>query len=163
MNPCILQNGAAIWFILRLVFMRLLLVVPLLAILFALALLHAYWALGGRWGSAYTVPTVNGRRMFDPTPSATWAVSGLLGIAAILVAGKAGAIGTRVPYLILDIGVWGLSLVFLLRAVGNLRSFGFFKTVKSTPFAHWDSWLYSPLCLLLALLAAGVALLPSLD
>ena len=62
---------------------------------------------------------------------------------------------------VFDVGVWALSLIFLLRAVGNLRSFGFFKTVKGTPFGQWDTWLYSPLCLLLALLAAGMAMLPS--
>ena len=53
-----------------------------------------------------------------------------------------------------------LGLVFVLRAIGNLRTFGFFKTVTGTPFADWDTWLYSPLCLLLALLAAGLATLP---
>ena len=139
---------------------RLLFAIPLAVILAGLALLHAYWALGGRWGSAYTVPTVSGRRMFDPTPLATWVVSGLLGIAVILVMGKAGWITTGPLPVVFDVGVWGLSLVFLLRAVGNLRSFGFFKTVKGTPFAQWDTWLYSPLCLLLALLAAGLARLP---
>jgi hypothetical protein len=36
-------------------------------------------------------------------------------------------------------------------------TFGFFKVVKGTPFAEWDTCLYSPLCLLLALLAAGLA------
>ena len=35
-----------------------------------------------------------------------------------------------------------------------------FKTVRSTPFAHWDTWLYSPLSLLLALLGAGLAMVP---
>ncbi len=139
---------------------RLLLAIPLAAILAGLSLLHAYWALGGRWGSAYTVPTVSGRRIFDPTPLATWIVSGLLGIAVILVIGKAGWIATGPPSVVFDIGVWGLSIVFFLRAVGNLRSFGFFKTIQGTPFAQWDTWLYSPLCLLLGLLAAGLARLP---
>lgn len=136
---------------------HLLFAIPLTAILVSLSLLHAYWALGGRWGSAYTVPTVSGRRMFDPTPLATWVVSGLLLIAVALVMGKAGWIRTGAPSVVFDIGIWILSLVFLLRAVGNLRSFGFFKTLKDTPFARWDTWLYSPLCVLLALLAAGVA------
>ena len=72
---------------------RLLFAIPLTVILGGLSLLHAYWALGGRWASAYTVPTVNGRRIFDPTPLATWIVCGLLGIAVILVMGKAGWIG----------------------------------------------------------------------
>jgi hypothetical protein len=140
---------------------RLLLAMPLAVILAGLSLLHAYWALGGRWANAFTVPTISGRRMFDPSPLATWVVSGLLGIGVTLVIGKASWT-TRGPLpLVFEVGVWGLSLVFLLRAVGNLRSFGFFKTIKSTPFAQWDTWLYSPLCLLLALLAAGLALLPS--
>lgn len=139
---------------------RLLFAIPLVSSLAGLSLLHGYWALGGKWGSAYTVPTVSGRRMFDPTPPATWVVSGLLAIAVILVMGKAGWIADGPLLVLFDIGVWGLSLVLLLRAIGNLRSFGFFKTIKSTPFAQWDTWLYSPLCLLLALLAAGLAMAP---
>jgi hypothetical protein len=41
--------------------------------------------------------------------------------------------------------------------VGNLRTFGWFKKVKDSAFARLDTWLYSPLCLLIALLAAGLA------
>jgi hypothetical protein len=139
---------------------RLVFAIPLVIVLAGISLLHAYWALGGKFGSAYTVPTVSGRRMFDPTPPATWAVSCLFGIAVIMVLGKAGWIGTGPLAWVFDASMWGLSLVFLLRAVGNFRSFGFFKTVKGTPFAHWDNWLFSPLCLLLAMLAAGLARLP---
>jgi hypothetical protein len=139
---------------------RLLFAIPLTGILGGLLLLHAYWALGGRWGSAYTVPTVNGRRIFDPSPVATWVVCALLGIAVIIVVGKAGWIGTDSVPVLFDVGVWVLGLVFMLRAVGNLRTFGFFKTLTGTPFADWDTWFYSPLCLLLALLAAGLARLP---
>jgi uncharacterized protein DUF3995 len=139
---------------------RLLFAIPLTWILGALLLLHVYWALGGRWGSAYTVPTINGRRSFDPSPLATWVVCGLLGLAVIIVMGKSSWIAPGEFPLLFDAGVWGLSLVFVLRAVGNLRTFGVFKVVKGTPFADWDTWLYSPRCLLLALLAAGLARLP---
>jgi len=140
---------------------RFLFAIPLVVALGGISVLHIYWALGGKWGSAFTVPTVSGRRMFDPTPAATWGVAGLFGIGMILVLGKAGWIQTRSLNWVSDLGIWALSLVFLLRAIGNLRSFGFFKTIKETPFAHWDTWLYSPLCLLLAILAAGLAWLPS--
>jgi Protein of unknown function (DUF3995) len=139
---------------------RLLFAIPLTVILGGLSLVHAYWALGGRLGSAYTVPTISGRRVFDPTPLATWVVCGLLGLAVILVMGKAGWIVTSPLPVLFDVGVWMLGLVFVLRAAANLRTFGFFKTLKGTPFAEWDSWLYSPLCLLLALLAARSARLP---
>ena len=139
---------------------RFLFAIPLVIVLGSIAILHAYWALGGRWASAFTVPTVSGRRMFDPTPPATWVVSLVFVIAVIMVMGKVGWIRTGPLSWVFDASIWGLSLVFLLRAVGNLRSFGFFKTIKETPFAHWDTWFYSPLCLLLAMLAAGLARIP---
>jgi len=139
---------------------RFLFAIPLTVILGGLSLLHGYWALGGRWGSAYTVPTINGRRSFDPSPLATWMICGLLALAMIIVVGKSGWIAPGPLPVLFDVGVWGLGFVFVLRAVGNLRTFGFFKTVKGTPFADWDTWFYSPLCLLLALLAAGLATLP---
>src|SRR5260370_25050509 len=136
---------------------RIVFAIPLTVILAGLLLLHAYWALGGRWGSAYTVPTINGRRNFDPSPLATWVVCGLMGFAVIIVLGKSGWIAPGPLPVLFDIGVWGLLLVFLLRAIGNLRTFGFFKTVKGTPFADLDTWFYSPLCLLLTLLPAVLA------
>jgi len=136
---------------------RFLFAIPLVVALSGISVLHAYWALGGKFGSAYTVPTVGGRRMFNPTPAATWAVSCAFGIAVILVSGKAGWIGTGQLAWMFNAGIWGLSLVFLLRAIGNFRSVGFFKTVTGTPFAQWDNWIFSPLCLLLAVLAAALA------
>jgi hypothetical protein len=139
---------------------RLMFAIPLVGILGALSLLHAYWALGGRLGSAYTVPTVNGRRSFNPSPLATWVVCVLLAFAVILVMGRADWIRTSSISILFDAGVWGLSLVFLFRAIGDLRTFGFFKSVTGTPFATRDTWFYSPLCLLLAALAAGLARLP---
>jgi hypothetical protein len=139
---------------------RLLFAIPLTVILAALSLLHAYWALGGRWGTAYTVPTISGRRSFDQSPLATWLVSGLLGLAVIIVIGESGWIAPGPLAALFQIGAWGLGLVFLLRAVGNLRTFGFFKVVKGTPFADWDTWFYSPLCLLIAVLVVGLAWLP---
>lgn len=105
----------------------LLFAIPLVVVLSALMLLHAYWASGGRWGSAYTVPIIRGRRSFEPSPLATWVVSVLLGVAVILVMGKTGWIGTGTLRVVFDAGVWGLSFVFLLRAVGNLRTFGFHR------------------------------------
>jgi hypothetical protein len=139
---------------------RLLFAIPITVILASLSLLHAYWALGGRWGSAYTVPTINGRRSFDPSPLATWVVSGLLGLAVIIVIEESGWIAPGPLPALFQVGAWGLGLVFLLRAVGNLRTFGFFKVIKGTPFADWDTWFYSPLCLLIALLVVGLAWLP---
>jgi hypothetical protein len=46
-------------------------------------------------------------------------------------------------------------LGLLLRAVGEFRYVGLFKRVRGTKFAVLDTFVYSPLCLLLG---AGVAL-----
>ena len=119
--------------------------IPLAVILASLSLLHAYWALGGRWGVDVTIPVVEGRRAFTPGPLATWAVCGLLALAVVLVVSRSRT------------GVWGLAVVFLLRAIGDFRMVGFFKSIRDTDFARWDTRLYSPLCLLIALLAAAVA------
>jgi hypothetical protein len=50
-----------------------------------------------------------------------------------------------------------ISFVFLLRALGDFNHFGFFKRAADSAFAHWDTWLYSPLCLFIALLSFFVA------
>ena len=44
------------------------------------------------------------------------------------------------------------------RVVGDFRWFGVFKHASESPFAWWDTWLYVPLCLLLALGCMIVAL-----
>lgn len=104
-----------------------------------LGLLHVWWALGGRIGSTAVIPTREGRRTFEPSRSATLAVAGALFAAALVV-------------LHMRTGLFVLSLVFAARAIGNLGTVGFSKTVRGTSFARWDTWLYSPLCLALAAL-----------
>ena len=120
---------------------------PLATILVALSALHVYWALGGHWGIAYIIPTIDDRRAINPSPLATWFVAAHLAFAAWLVA--TGTLTGLAP--------WVLCLIFTLRAIGEFRLVGFFKTIKGTDFARWDTRLYSPLCLLMAALAAGLA------
>jgi hypothetical protein len=57
----------------------------------------------------------------------------------------------------LDVLSWlsyALALGLAARAVGEFKYVGFFKRVRGSRFATLDTWIYSPLCLLLA---AGVA------
>jgi hypothetical protein len=88
---------------------RLLFAIPLTVILALLSILHAYWALGGSWGSAYAVPTVSGRRTFDPSAAATWAVCALLGMAVLLVMGNAGWIARGPLPELFTVGLWALA------------------------------------------------------
>ena len=50
-----------------------------------------------------------------------------------------------------------------LRAVGDFRMVGFWKTVRDTPFARWDTRLFSPLCVAIAALVALADRLPDAE
>lgn len=120
-----------------------------------LSLLHWSWLFRRGAGLAAVVPEVGGRPAFEPGKVATAAVALLLLLAAAVCASQAGLWGlerSRVSRL----GVWALAVVFLLRALGDFRLVGFFKRVRGTRFARMDSWLYSPLCLVISALCLAL-------
>lgn len=123
---------------------------------------HFYWALGGRAGLLHAVPqTDKGGANFKPGAAATHAVAVLLVLAATLIVAQAGLLSLPDwPLLPLALRsfVALLALVFLVRALAPLRYTGFFKKVRHTPFGRYDTWLYSPLCLLLGVALARQAL-----
>ena len=119
----------------------------------ALALWHFYKALGPH--SEGAVPSVNGRPLFVPSRGATVAVGIVLVLFAGLVAATAGLMAVGLPRALLSWLSYGLALGLLLRAVGEFRYVGLLKRVRGTKFAVLDTYVYSPLCLLLAV---GVAL-----
>jgi hypothetical protein len=128
-----------------------------------LALLHVYWAAGGVWGHAATVPTraptgaaANGARLFNPSRAGTLAVAAGLLLAALVVLGRLGLRAAPLPGWVFVWGCWVLALLFLSRAVGEFRYVGLFKRVRGTEFAGWDTWLFTPLCLFIA---ASVAII----
>ena len=127
-------------------------------ILVALGLLHVYWAAGGGWGSDVAIPRQDGKPLFEPSTAATVVVAMLLFSAALVVLGRMGLWGAALPRWPFLAGAWVLVAVFVGRVVGDFRWFGVFKRVTGTPFAAWDTWLYVPLCLLLALGCLIVAL-----
>lgn len=118
-----------------------------------LSLFHLYWAAGGRFGSGATVPTVGVRRAFNPSPLGTVLVATGLLIAMFTILGQLGLLGESIPKWVFRWGTCGIALVFFLRAVGEFRLVGFFKRASDTPFAYWDTWLFSPLCLVIAVIA----------
>ena len=127
-------------------------------VLAVLGLLHIYWAAGGTWGGDVAVPKHDDKPLFEPSPFATVLVAILLFSAALVVLGRLGIWGAVLPRWPFLVGAWVLVAVFAGRVVGDFRWFGVFKRVTGTPFAWWDTWLYVPLCLLLALGCMIVAL-----
>src|SRR5215213_4827779 len=130
----------------------------LLAAIFAgLSLLHVFWAFGGSFGKGATVPSVGGKPAFHPSPVVTVLVSVAFLIAMLVILGQVGILGQAVPARLFRWSTWAISAVFFLRAVGEFRLVGFFKQVRATEFAFWDTWLFSPLCVLIAVIAFIVA------
>jgi hypothetical protein len=78
-------------------------------------------------------------------------------IAAGIVVGQLGLVSTGLPSWLFEWGTRVLAAVFFLRAIGEFRLVGFFKRVRNTRFARWDTLLFSPLCLFMALVLMLIA------
>lgn len=116
-----------------------------------LAGLHLYWAAGGPWGMGAAIPESNGKPLFIPSRLSTVAVALALSAAAGVAVIRGFFLFSSFPgspahWLTVAIGA-----VFALRAIGEFRFVGFFKRVRGSSFAMWDTWLFSPLCLLIAI------------
>jgi hypothetical protein len=123
-------------------------------LLSGLGVLHFYWAAGGTKGKDAAIPTKDGRPLLHPTPLGTAVVGLVLFAMAALTAVRIGWIAAPAFARPLNVGLWLLSALFLLRAIGDFRYVGFFKRVRDSRFAKLDTVAYSPLCMCLAGLLA---------
>lgn len=141
----------------------------------AISLLHVYWAAGGKWGSTAAIPRIPSSgsaekgeqslpdaypkmvNAFSPGPAITLFVACGLAMIALLVTLRAGLLGDPVKHWTLQASIIVVAIVMLVRAVGDFRLVGFFKTITNTRFAHLDSLYYSPLCVLLGIALGIVA------
>ncbi len=120
----------------------------------ALALLHFYWAMGGKRFSEGVLPVKNdGTPSFVPGVFATIVVAfGLLGF-ALLTFAKLGDFDIWLSPKIVAYGNYAITAIFALRAIGDFYYVGFFKKIKNTTFAKKDTAIYSPLCLIISVLS----------
>jgi glucan phosphoethanolaminetransferase (alkaline phosphatase superfamily) len=113
---------------------------------------HFYWAMGGKVGFDVVLPSnTEGVKSLNPSKFITFIVACVfLGIAIFYLI-KAHLIPIKLNGLIDVFGLYPLVLVLIIRAIGDFKYVGFFKTVKNTPFARYDTRYYAPLCLFLGL------------
>ena len=126
----------------------------LFLIFFALACLHMYWGLGGRWGADAAVP-VNERneKMIKPKMRECFIVALWLLIFAFFVLIRSRILPLHLPFALLNYGMWIIAILFIVRAIGEFKYVGFFKKIKTSRFAELDTKYYSPLCLFIGILA----------
>ena len=123
------------------------------------ALLCAFHIVGafGTWGHLPVIPVVPDRPTPQPSSFAWLAVAAVLALAAVVALARADLILRSVPPMLSTLACLVLGVIFVLRAIGEFRMLGFFKSITGTDFAFWDTWLYTPLILVLGLSALWLA------
>lgn len=117
-----------------------------------LSLVHFYWAFTGDMNKDIVIPQLNDEKLFDPSRLMTVMIAISLLLAAFVVLGNVGVFEMETINELFYYGTWIIGIVFLLRAIGDFKFVGFFKSIKGTKFAYWDTRLYAPLCLTIAAL-----------
>lgn len=120
-------------------------------ILLAISGIHFFWAFGGRWGADAALPiSQDGKKALSPSVFATLVVAFGLLIMALLHLEKIQILDLPITAWIDTYGLKIIAGIFLLRAIGDFRYVGFFKKIKGTTFADFDTKFYNPLCILLS-------------
>ena len=132
----------------------------LFAVLGAVALLHAYWALGGFWpgrNEAELIAKVAGaaRATRMPSPAITWVVGGAIAVSALVPLLLGGVVRASLPRAAIAALGAIIGFVFLARGIAGYLA-AWRRMYPREPFATRDVRYFSPLCLLVA---AGYAAL----
>jgi len=126
-------------------------------VLAGIACLHVVWALGHSWpfGDREAMAKVvwGDTLATFPSPAATMFVAVMIGAGALVVTGRGGLWGSWVPRWVFAAGTWTLATVLFLRAlVYGLGSIG-----SDAVNSAWERALFTPLCLVLAVLCVIVS------
>ncbi len=119
-------------------------------ILIGLGIIHFNWVIGGKFGFLESLPTKeSGERVLNPKKIDSAIVG--IGLAAfgLFYVFNSGLMEYNLPEWIMKYGSWVIPVLFLLRAIGEFKYVGFFKSVKNTDFGKLDTKFFSPLCLVI--------------
>ena len=116
-------------------------------VLIAVGLLQVSWGLGSTWPAPdrHSLLEAIGLPVLPPT----WMTVGLAVVIAaggLVVLGRLGVWGRRLPPWIFAAGAWGVTLALALGSLLNITARG-----------PWERFFFGPLALVLAILAALVA------
>ena len=125
-----------------------------------IAIIHFYWTGGGKWGLEKALPTkINGEKALEPRKIDCIMVGVWFGIFAFIYLLKPGLISVPLPSWLIIYSTWIIPSIFILRAIGDFKYVGFFKSIKSTVFGKTDTKWLSPFCLLIGLIGIAIQLI----
>jgi hypothetical protein len=132
----------------------------LFSIFIILAVIHFTWAFGGRWGFDKALPTKeNGKKLLNPRNFDCAVVGlGLTGFAVYYLL-VSNLFGIQIQSSIFNYIAWFIPSIFILRAIGDFKYVGFFKSLKKTDFGRLDTKLYSPLCLIIGIIGIVIQII----
>jgi Protein of unknown function (DUF3995) len=123
------------------------------------AAFHFYWGFGGKFGIDVSLPQLeSGKPAFKQTAIGAHLVGLLLVGSIVAVLSYSGHISLPIGSKYLQFFVGFLSLIFIARGLSWHKYVGLFKSVRTTRFAKYDTWQYSPLSLILGLGLAYVCI-----
>lgn len=123
------------------------------------AVFHFYWGFGGKLGVSVSLPQLeNGQSAFKQTTVGAHLVGLILVGSIVIVLTSSGLLSLPIHSKYLQFCVGVLSLIFIVRALSWHKYVGLFKSVRTTRFAKYDTWQYSPLSLILGLGLAYVCI-----
>ncbi len=125
--------------------------------------IHFYWLMGGKWGLSFSVPSNPSTQdfLFKPSIMATVVVAVGLLLFAIITLGNAVVLPFGIDQRYFRYGDMFISIIFLMRAVGDFKYVGFFKRIRETTFAKMDAKFYVPLCLMISIVGFLIFFLTS--
>ena len=131
--------------------------ISLAGILIFLSSIHFYWGiLGINPGNKVIPAEPGGKLLFIPSRFVSLMVGTGLAAFSILVLIKSNWIDFVLSYSIVEIGIWVVAGLFLLRAMGDFKYAGLTKKINHTEFARMDNQFYTPLCILNGLMALSL-------
>ena len=119
-----------------------------------LSSLHFYWAFGGTLWYEDVLPTNStGSKRMNPSVMATLIVAFGILLLVFVTLGNQGIWDGHIKGKYFRYGALLISITFFIRALGDFKFIGFFKTVKGTKFAINDIRFFSPLCVFIAVIS----------
>ena len=116
--------------------------------------LHFYWLTKNPVNDFAVIPETNeGSLVFKPGTVVTFVVALGLLMFAVITLGNSDFLENWMNQNIIHYGTLGIAVVFLLRAIGDFKYVGIFKTVLKTEFANNDTHYFVPLCLWLSVVS----------
>ena len=122
-----------------------------------LALLHLAWAAADRVPAAVIPTKRDGSRLFEPKRSESAGVAVGMLVAGFIVLQRGGVGPSMLPHWVRVIGCGAIAFMMMLRAIGDRQYIGLFKRERNSLFGRYDTLVYTPVVLVLAVIAGIVS------